>query len=233
MQKIESQEIGKRMSNLPEALRNKLYDLETDQDLINVFSKRKIIDQNAIESIANTITLVALGFFAKSELLDLIKRKIPDFYQEIYQEIDEKILIPNNLKGADKPWDDLFVDEDLEPKEEQVDFNKEPQKEETAEDILKEIENPTPLVSSSLEILKKNMSANTTYQAQLPTEPAIQSTTVSPPTPETTPSTPAISVMPNKNSLKKEDQMTAKLNQPVTQTEKSTYYKVDPYREQL
>lgn len=108
----------------------------------------------------------------------------------------------------------------------------EPQKEETAEDILKEIENPTPLVSSSLEILKKNMSANTTHQAQLPTEPSIQSTAASPSTPEITPSIPTISVMPSKEPLKKEDQIKAKLNQPITQTEKSTYYKVDPYREQ-
>ena len=237
---INIEELENRIKQFPESTQKMLIRPEKDSSILAIFKDNNIVDDvNVINSISNGIKLVATQFMSKTDLYELIRFRLNnnDFLaRKIFAEFDTKILSPNNFNGLidnrkiedvgkeeAEEEDELVSDEEseIEKKEVVQQTSSEPEKStETAEDILKEIENPTPyygIVSGPTQTLTTTsgvpLSATLTPNAVTSTSPSSLEST--------TPTTP-----------KKEEQLDSKLTEPVVQPSKSTYYKVDPYREQ-
>lgn len=250
-----------KINSFDDKAREFLLNTQNDQALLNVFKSNNITDVDTTDSISSGIANYCIEDKNIQDLFDLILFRTNnnlDLSIRLFNQINE-ILISLGLKKDDqKPKmeikkEEYPEDEDAEHVEESQKTNQteatKPETEETAEDILKEIENPTPLVSSSLEILKRGVATESKnvsqtentgledYSSPLSAQPQSQPQSQPQPTPapttENQTQTPTMSVMPTKDSLKKEDQLKAKLDQPTIQPEKSTYYKIDPYREQF
>lgn len=208
-----------KMSKMPEELQKKLLLLSYDGSFLSIINYKNVKPTEVISAIDYATKVTALGFASKQEMFNIIEDAIgdEDETRHIFGEIDRTILVPNNLDGAEelKPKEDLTLYED--------DFT-EPNTTETAEDILREIENPTP----SPLILPRVITP--APQAPVPTTtPATEPALVTPPTtPIPTEATPP----QQEPAPNKETQLDSKLTDTAVQTPKSTYYKVDPYREQ-
>jgi len=227
---------NKTIQEYPKELWDMLLLPEDDPKILAIFSINGIVDLDIIESIANGVRCVALESISKSEFYDLIKFRLndnEDFARKLFKEFDDKILIPNNFIGLQKKAEaaDPNIDTGVN--------NTIVEKTETAEDILKEIENPTPAPSTipapTPAIVAPTQTPTPTINTTPPTPEIvpIQTTTPASSSPTTTPtppiqsSNPASMVMPTK-----EDILNGKLTEPSAQPLKSTYYKIDPYREQ-
>ncbi len=231
-----------KLGVLPQELQDKLLLLRFDGKFLSIINYKTSKSQEVINNIDYATRITALGFASKQEMFNLIKDVILDEEEtrHIFGEIDSTILVPNNLQGAPEEivredhdgteeGGDVEALKNVEPKNTEVaDKYSDSNITETAEDILKEIENPTssPLI---FPIIKPSFS--TAPNVVTPIEiPKIESKTeakIALPTSDTI--TPTSLVMPSN----KESQLNSKLTEPVVQTAKSTYYKVDPYREQM
>jgi hypothetical protein len=241
---ITNVELENRLQTLPSDLKERLLMLDYEDNFKKIVNFKSIKDEQVIGDISYATQVVALGFASKQEMFELILEAIEDEEEtkHIFEEIDRTILVPNNLQGAPET---ISTDntkpttEEIKTASNEQSSNQSADTTETAEDILKEIENPTPAPSTI-----PAHTPLTVVQTQTPT-PVINTT---PPTPEivptqtttpasssptTTPtppiqsSNPASMVMPTK-----EDILNGKLTEPSAQPLKSTYYKIDPYREQ-
>ena len=205
---INVEELNKRILALPSEKQDLILHPEKNSTIVQTLKDNQIDHEEDFESVVNGIKLVALNAASKDDLFQLIYFILHDdevLANKAFIEIDDKILIPNGFTGSDKDTsstenpttDDEY--EELEYTEEEKAFlNSLISKEETAEDILREIENPTPSIIKPIQ----------------PVEVVVKKDT----------EIPAVNT--------KEDILDSKLKEPVIQTPKSTYYKVDPYREQ-
>jgi hypothetical protein len=222
---IDIEQINNKRKQYPEQIQEMLLAPEKDSKILSIFQRNKISDTEATDSISSGITLVATDIMSKEGLYQLVKFRLNDdetLAKKVFYEIDTEILTPNNFVGLkDESGDeDLDEDQDFTIESTELDENKE----ETAEDILREIENPTP----SPLILPR--ATTPTPQTPVPTiTPVIETALATPPTtPIPTEATPP----QQEPAPNKETQLDSKLTDTAVQTAKSTYYKVDPYREQ-
>jgi hypothetical protein len=216
MLKFTEQNFIDKMNSLEIGLQKKLLLLSYDDLFIKVINSKNIKSEDVIKAIDYAVKVTALGFASKQEMFNLIEDVIvdEDETRHIFEEIDKTILVPNNLQGAPE---EIKADEEQEDVQPSDDYTKETL--ESAEDILREIENPTP--SPLILPIIKPLPTVTTPEPpkevvpQPNTENLIQTNKI----PQQTPT--------------KETQLDSKLTEPVVQPAKSTYYKVDPYREQI
>ena len=237
MLKITESEYKEKLDLLPADLQDKLLMLSYDDTFLRIINGGVIKSEDAVADIDYATRMTALGFMSKEEMFNTIYGGVEDDEDEarrIFKALDETILVPNNLEGA--PEQDIKEDEeDGEGKVSEKTENELAREDnkysenttETAEDILREIENPTTSISTISEP-KKEKPTNTDTGVN----PVQQNTTT--PT-EVVPEV----IKPTENTLatepkvpNKESQLDSKLTEPVVQPAKSTYYKVDPYREQ-
>jgi hypothetical protein len=204
------------LGKLPQDLQDKLIMLKFDDNFLNIINYKNVKSESVVKAIDYATRITALGFASKQEMFNLIEDVIvdEDETRHIFEEIDKTILVPNNLQGAPE---EIKADEEQEDVQPSDDYTKETL--ESAEDILREIENPTP--SPLILPIIKPLPTVTTPEPpkevvpQPNTENLIQTNKI----PQQTPT--------------KETQLDSKLTEPVVQPAKSTYYKVDPYREQI
>ena len=215
MIKVTEEKIIDKLNSLSEETREMLLMLSYNDDFISMVNHDKVKSKDIIDDIERYTRMTALGFMSKEELFLRIEETVGDENEAryIFKEIDTKILVPNGFKG-------LIEEAGVASKESDEDIL------ESAEEILREIENPTPAKSSlqslvpeikptqELEIIK----TETVHSNPIPTN---TNTAVS----ETTP-TESIA------TETKTTQLDSKLKETVTAPVKTTYYKVDPYREQ-
>lgn len=193
------------LEKLPQDIQDKLLMLKFDDVFLKIINYKNIKSEDVIKKIDYATRITALGFSSKQEMFNLIEDVIVDEEEtrHIFEDIDKTILVPNNFQGAPDEIEEQDQEEDMQPEDDEVE-----EKTETAEDILREIENPTP---SPLIIPTINsLPVVTTPEALKEVVPQ-----------QEVPQTPT-----------KETQLDSKLTEPVVQPAKSTYYKVDPYREQ-
>ncbi len=238
---MDIKKINEKIQQYPTELWDMLYLPEEDSKILSVFQNNNIKDMEVIQSISNGVKLVAVEIMSKSKFYELIKFRLndnEDLAKIVFNEFNSKILIPNNFIG-------LIEDQKEIPNPESSAKTDAPQEiHETAEDILKEIENPTP-APASLPAFTPNPIATTSnitppptlYPQQTTTSPEsiqtasltqthTQNTTSSPQTQTPSPN-PTSMIMPTKESI-----LDSKLKEPSAQPLQATYYKVDPYREQ-
>lgn len=239
------QDFINKTNSLPTELQQKILLLSYDESFVKIINYKSIKPTEIVSTIDYATRVTALGFASKQEMFELILEAVGDEEEakHIFEEIDRTILVPNNLQGAPDTAGEENVKQTTEeikaiPNEQLNNQTIEPT--ETAEDILKEIENPTPAPSTIpaptpsivAPIQTPTPVINTTPPTPeiVPTQTTtpIQPSIITPPTTEPTPSSNPISmVMPTK-----EDVLNSKLTEPSAQPLKSTYYKIDPYREQ-
>lgn len=286
MIKINIDELTNRIKEYPTEVQALLLNPEKNIKILSILQSNNIKDQEEIDSISNGVRLIATRYMSKTDFYELIKFRLngDEFLaRKLFSELDTGVMLPNKFIGAidnniEKSGEDK---EDIDTKTEDeddsiyneinVDYTPEeqafldstenesvltPPKEETAEDILREIENPTP--SFRLPIINQNIQPSETKETiedkklQMPEffAPAIPSTTpvveipkinlldqtilttALPPTPAPLPTPKPSTPTPTLSPTNKEDGLDIKLVTPVVQPAKSTYYKVDPYREQ-
>ena len=210
-----------KITVLPIALQDKLLLLRYDGKFLSIINHKASKPQEVITKIERATRLTALGFASKQELFSLIEDAVKDSEETryIFGEIDKTILVPNNFEGADDAISRKTEEAPIDSEEEgwgeennsvagqtndtEANQLQNSNKTETAEDILKEIENPTPsalILSSAKRLPGTDVNRLFNTNTTAPTN--------------------------------KENQLDSKLTEPVIQTAKSTYYKVDPYREQ-
>ena len=269
MIKFTELDIIKKMDSLPKELKDKLLFLAYDNSFVSMINYRSVKTQDVINEIDYTTRMTALGFASKQELFDSIGGVAEDEEEtrHIFGEIDGTILVPNNLQGSPEETvgedveeregnEDVGVVENIEPKKTDItDKYSDSNITETAEDILKEIENPTssPLILPIIRPSSENTTPSIVTVAETPkaevtqpknnvesqqipaTQVLSQETTNTPVVaPEQNPqNTPSTTTPTPTTTPSKESQLDSKLAEPVVQTAKSTYYKVDPYREQM
>ncbi len=256
MIKFTESDIKNKIDSLPNELREKLLFLAYDNSFVSIINYRSVKTQDVINEIDYATRMTALGFSSKQELFDAISgaAEDEDETRHIFGEIDSTILVPNNLQGApeetaskdtSEPEEEgVGMTEDVEPKKTEVvdKYSDSNNTTETAEDILKEIENPTPspLILPIIKPLPETIT-NVIATAEAPktelAQPSNDGALTLTPTPTSTPAptlTPTSTLTPPPTTTpNKESQLDSKLTEPVVQTAKSTYYKVDPYREQM
>ena len=256
-------DLENRLKTLSKEMQDKLLMLSYEDYFRNIINYKNVKDDEIFDAVGYAARVVALGFASKQEMFDLILEAIgdEDEARHIFEEIDRTILVPNNFQG-------LQQDQQETPKAE-VSQGTSTQENttittETAEDILKEIENPTP-APASLPVFKPEPVISTQAQApelaptQAPQQSTIQTqqpiqteipqtnTPINQTQPTPTQSNPVSMTMPTKEQVaaqqmnqppqvqtnpNKESQLDSKLTDATAQPLKSTYYKIDPYREQ-
>ncbi|MEI6042122.1 MAG: hypothetical protein WCQ00_00960 [bacterium] len=226
------QEFIDKMNLLPAELQKKLLLLDYDDDFISIINYNSIKPAETINAIGLAVRLVALGFSSKQELFESVSNEVlvEDEARHIFSEIDRTILVPNNLKGIIETGIELHTEgqEDATNTEDKYSTHNIT---ETAEDILKEIENPTPATSSMVSSFNKQTTTTLTAVGphdQLSVDGLTNESSNIIKNPQNTATPTDTTPAPNK-----EGQLEAKLTETVIQPVKSTYYKVDPYREEM
>lgn len=209
------QDFIKTTESLPSELQEKILLLSYDDSFVKMINYKTVKTKEIISTIDYATKITALGFASKQEMFELIQEAIGDEEEtkHIFEEIDRTILVPNNLQGAKETISEEKVVLSEQSKDQNSNTN------ETAEDILKEIENPTP-APASIPVFKPEIIVPTPASTQQET-----------PTSMTMPTKEQV-IASQQTNPSKESQLNSKLTEPSSQPLKSTYYKIDPYREQ-